>query len=603
MLFSELASYLSTLEKTAARLEMTVQLAGLFAKLSPAETTQTCYLLQGSLVPAYESLEFQLSTKMVLRVLARVLEQRVGQSKKGAQVIAQDLFGQVVTADDVQLEKVTSYYQTAGDLGATAEWVMEHVSSQEGAGTDFSIAAVFAALTVVAKASGAGSQEQKVALLTELFQNLSPLPARFVARIVLGKLRLGFATMTMLDALSWAVVGDKSETKLLELAYQRRADVGTLAADYLQWRDLSPAERAAQLEKITIAVGVPIVPALCQRLNTAQEIIEKMNTVYVEPKYDGLRIQIHIDKKTKTIKAFTRNLEAAEHMFPELERAFELLAADSVILDAEAIGYNPATGELVTFQETTTRRRKHDVTASAEKTPIRFYIFDVLAKDGESYLQQSLQVRKDLLKKLFKQNEVFYETPYIITSDPEELRSYHEQQLELGLEGAVIKQQNSEYQSGRKGWSWVKIKEAEGTAGKLSDTLDLVVIGYYYGRGKRAQFGMGAVLLGLRGEGEQFLTVAKLGTGLTEAELVVVKEMCDEYPLTAARANELYNVPKGLVPDVWVEPNIVLEVAADEITTSPLHTAGVALRFPRLVKIRTDKNAEQATTLGELNAL
>jgi DNA ligase-1 len=161
-----------------------------------------------------------------------------------------------------------------------------------------------------------------------------------------------------------------------------------------------------------------------------------------------------------------------------------------------------------------------------------------------------------------------------------------------------MKKSDSAYVGGRKGWNWVKIKEEEGSRGKLSDTLDVIVMGYYFGRGKRNQFGIGAVLVGVLDSKEQVKTIAKIGTGLSDEQLRQMKSLC-ELNKSSDMPN-LYQVHKNLLPDVWVKPELVIEIAADEITKSPTHSAGVALRFPRMIRFRDDKNWEQATTLSEV---
>jgi DNA ligase-1 len=227
-------------------------------------------------------------------------------------------------------------------------------------------------------------------------------------------------------------------------------------------------------------------------------------------------------------------------------------------------------------------------------------MFDLLLGSEDSLVDVELQGRKDRLKDLFDDDEVIMHTPYITTDDPKELRSYHHQQLVENLEGAVMKRVDSPYRGGRKGWSWVKIKEAEGTTGKLTDTLDCIVMGYYAGRGKRAQFGLGAFLVGVYDQEQELIkTIAKIGTGMSDQQLQELKQRGDE--LAVAEPPSSYQVPSELEPDVWVQPQLVVEIAADELTTSPLHSAGQALRFPRLIKFRDDKDWTQATTLAELD--
>jgi len=590
MLFQTFAEDLQKLESIASRLEMTRILAEVFLALDTTEIPQACYLLQGQLLPTYESLEFQISVKTVIKALARC-------SPNAAPKTKASLFDE--TDWSVNEAAVMADYKKLGDLGTVAFEVLSAVNPT----VRLSLLDLYQALRALAQDSGEGSQHRKLDSLVVLLQQLDPMSAKFVIRIILARLRLGFSTMTLLDALSWAMSGGKGEADWLEDAYQRRADIGILAQTYLSHPEAS--QRQTALTNILVEVGVPIVPALCQRLNSSTEIIDKMQTVLAEPKYDGLRVQIHVNK-TKSlsevaethIKTFTRNLEDSSEMFPELGRVLELLKCQSCILDAEAIGYNPKTGELLPFQETITRKRKHDIAATAEDVPLRFYIFDIMSLDGESLINKKMRDRKALLKGLFDNNDVIMRTEYLETNDPKELREFHEFQLAQGLEGAVIKQVESAYQSGRKGWSWVKIKEEEGTRGKLNDTIDCVVMGYYAGRGKRTKFGVGAFLVGVLDSDQNLRTLAKIGTGLRDDQFKELIDRC--LPLIVTQPPQSYEIAKGLLPDFWVKPGLVVEIAADEITKSPVHTAGVALRFPRLIKFRDDKNWEQATTIKEL---
>lgn len=601
MKFSEFSKTLETLEQTNSRLEMMYQLAQLYKTLKKDEIKIASYLMQGSLVPAYLSLEFQLSATMVVRALAQL---HSVYSKSSAQSLG--LFGESNDLSSVQ--EVTKIYKKNGDIGAVAFEVINSWQEQAKKSEikSLSILEVFDRLVEIANEGGAGSQDRKLQKLVQLFELSKPVSAKFIARIVVGKLRLGFSAMTILDALSWAVTNSKVHKKILEDAYQKRADVGELAQVYLQLakeKNDSLEEIAKKLDqKYVVAVGIPVVPALCQRLNSAKEIIEKMETVIVEPKYDGLRVQIHFSRNGfddgSNVRAFTRNLDEVTHMFPELLALGEVLTIDDCILDSEAIGYDPKTEKLLPFQETITRKRKHNIGGASQKVPMRFYIFDVLSSDKKSLLQKKLQTRKDLLKSIIKENRTIKITDYIVTSNPEELHKFHEKKLQEGLEGAVMKQVDSEYQSGRKGWSWVKIKETEGSSGKLKDTLDLVVMGYYYGRGKRSKFGVGAFLVGVLSDNQEVKTIAKIGTGLSDEQFKELKIRADK--LTTNVKPKVYEVQKALIPDVWMNPELVVEIAADEITKSPNHSAKVALRFPRLVAFRDDKNWADATTILEL---
>jgi len=586
MLFFNFSQSLQNLESTPSRLDMTRIIAELFGQLDPSELVVACYLMQGRLVPLYQSLEFNLSEKMVIRSLARLLAYQAEGSSN------QNLFGE--TDFSQREEIVKAKFKQLGDLGLVAEELTKQFQSE------LSIVQVFDQLVKIAKYEGNGSQEMKVNGLADLIKRLEPLSAKFVVRMVIGKMRLGFSNMTMIDALSWSVTGDKSESDILEEAYNKKADIGQLASNYLSLKKSSSAQRQKMLLQTEASVSIPVVPALCQRLNSAAEMVEKMGRVVVEPKYDGMRVQIHFDQNKEAVQAFTRNLEDVGAMFPELKQLKKITSAKTLILDAEAIGFDTKTQKLMAFQQTITRRRKYQVEAKSAEVPIRFYIFDVLFSDEVDQTKIPLQQRKQLLKQLIRQNDNFFLTDFIVSQDPLEIRTYHEKQLFLGLEGVVVKKLNSVYESGRKGWSWVKMKEEEGTSGKLADTLDLVVMGYYLGKGKRSGLGLGAILVGVV-DGENILTTAKIGTGMSDLLLQQLAKDCQQIKVKDQPKN--FQVPKELAPDVWVAPQIVLEIAADEITKSPLHAAKFALRFPRLIKIRTDKNWQQATSLSELVSL
>lgn len=589
MLFSNFSQQLQVLENTDSRLDMTDLLADLFKQLSAEEIPPACYLMLGQLVPSYQSLEFNMSEKLTMRALARLLNE-VGYDESLPDV---NLFEE--KDNSLYKQKVQQEYKQTGDLGLAIEKLL---SKKQIEGENLTILEVYEQLLEIAKEEGEGSQERKIHKTHQLLKQLKPRSMKYVVKIIVGKLRLGFSTMTIIDALSWVQHQDKTDSKNIERAYQKKADIGKLAQGYLQCE--SDQEIDEFLDSYELEIGIPVVPALCQRLNSSQEIVEKMGEVMAEAKYDGLRAQIHIDKdnQKRPVQVFTRNLDDVTHMFPELKDSLSNIKAKKCILDAEAIAYDKETKELLPFQQTITRKRKHGIENQSEIVPIKFYVFDVLYKDGQSLINQELRERKNVLEELLEPNSILNFTDYIVSSDPEKIRQYHEEQLEKGLEGAVLKRVDSRYRGGRKGWRWVKIKELEGTQGKLSDTLDCIVMGYYRGKGKRAKFGIGAFLVGVLTAENEIKTIAKIGTGLTDEQFKKMKDLADEHE--ADKKPDQYDVPKDLIPDVWVYPEIVVEIAADELTDSPLHTAGQALRFPRLIKFRMDKDWENATSLEEI---
>ena len=566
MTFKELSKYLNEIEKVSSRLVITDLLVEVLKKIKEDEVEEGIYLMLGNLAPKYRKVDFAMGDKMGVRAIARVIGK--------------------------EQEEVMQMYKEKGDLGGL---VLDLEVGEER--KNLSVVEVYERLKSLAEDSGSGSQERKVMALAELMLDLDSVSAKFVMRIVLGKLRLGFSEKTLLDALSVLEGNDKSLRKRLDHLFQVHPDLGEITS-WIKREGVEGAEK-----NIGVEVGVPVVPALCQRLNTAEEIVAKMGRVAVERKFDGTRVQIHFKKSKKgkwTCNTFTRNLEETTHMFPELKEVGKFLKGKSLIFDSEAVGIDAKTGKILPFQMTITRKRKHGIGEAASKVPLRFYVFDVLYKDGKSLLNESYEERRKILKKSVKKNRILVVNEVFEKKETKEVHGLHEKFLKEGYEGAVVKQWQGGYLPGRQGWNWVKIKESEGTKGKLTDTLDLVVMGYYRGRGKRVSFGMGAFLVGLRKNG-RFVTLAKVGTGLTDDQF---KEMINRLEkLIVVEKPKEYEVDKGLRADVWVEPSLVVEIAADEITKSPAHSAGWALRFPRLVRFRDDKNVNGATTMKEIDRI
>ncbi len=566
MTFSQLSQYLQKLEETASRNTMTEILADLFSRAGKEEIGKLCYLLQGRVAPLYDPIEFGVGDKLMIRAI-----------------------GKAYGAED---EKVKRAFGKFGDLGAAAQQVSNQELRIRNQGKKINVEDVYEKLLAITGMGGEGSQEKKIEALAQLLSSVDALSVRYLVRVPLDKLRLGFSDMTILDALSWVLMGDKSLRGRLEEVYNIRPDIGLLATQI-------KAHGVAGLSHVKATVGAPIVASLCQRLPTADEMINKMGEVAVEPKYDGVRCQIHFQKSG--VKTFSRNLENTTAMFPELQKIGRQLHAHDVILDSEAVGMDPATGKLIPFQETSTRKRKHDIAASLLKVPLKFFVFDILYKDGIDLLNKPLSQRRDILEQTVKSGTLLTISPQIVTDKPVEIRRFHDTQIAKGLEGVVVKKWRSPYEPGRRGYSWVKFKEEEGKTGKLTDTIDAVVMGYYRGEGKRAGFGIGAFLVGVR-KHDSFVTVSKIGTGVSDE---LWKDLKKDFSRLSSvvRPKEYGEVPKALIPDVWINPKIVVEVAGDDLTKSSTHGADIAIRFPRLVRIRTDKSPAQTTTVGEVEKM
>jgi len=345
MSFKRLCQFFAQLEKTASRNKMTEILAELLKKSETSEVDKVCYLSLGRLAPLYAGVEFNLAEKMMIRVLAQAYD-------KGE-------------------EEIKKKYKKLGDLGDTAAFFDKRERAKP-----MSVSQVHERLYEIATESGEGSVERKINKMARLLDDLDTQSAKYVVRIPIGKLRLGFLDLTILDALSWMVAQDKSKRTEIEKAYNNRADVGQIA-------QIIKKKGLKGLKGVKVGLGVPIMPALCQRLPTVEEMVKKLGKMAVEPKYDGTRLQVHYRKQhLGAVKAiFTRNLENVTHMFPDLIEALpKEVRVKSVILDGEAIGFDPKTGKFLPFQETIKRKRKYQIGETAKEIPLKFFCFDIFLR-------------------------------------------------------------------------------------------------------------------------------------------------------------------------------------------------------------------------------
>ncbi len=575
MKIREFTKYLVKLEETAARNEITVILANLFNQASVKEIDKICYLVLGQLAPLHRSIEFNLAEKMMIRVLAHTFKK----PKK----------------------KVLRLFKKVGDLGDIA-----HQLSNKKKAKPLKISELYTELATIAKQGGLGSQERKIKLFSQLIDKLDPLAAKYIVRIPMAKLRLGFSDLTILDALSWMKSGDKTLRPKLERAYSVSADIGLVAKIFKE-------KGVKGIEKITPQVGIPIRPALAGRLNNSEEIIAKLEKHAIECKYDGLRVQIHIDKnrffkeqgdslfkdQKSYVRIFSRRMDDTTNMFPDIASAVQDLAVKSAIFDGEAIGFDPKTGKFLPFQETAQRKRKYDIKKTAKKIPLKAFLFDLLYLNGKSLLKKPFKERRQALEKILKKQKkgrTINLTPQRIVKNQKEIDEYFQECVKQGFEGTLSKKLDSPYQAGARDFTWVKYKRA--MKSKLVDTVDCLVLGYYRGKGKRSKFGIGAFLTGIwEPKKRAFLTIAKIGTGLTDNQWKEIRQKADK--IKAKEKPKQYQVPKELAPDVWANPEIVVEIKADEVTKSPIHSSKYALRFPRMERFRA-KKIEDVTSLNEI---
>ena len=566
MLFSDAAGYFARIEATSSRLEMSAIVAELLGKCKKDEAKPLIYIIEGNIAPAYEGLDVGIGEKFAIRAIAQV------SGRTEAQVL--------------------SDYKKSGDLGTTAESLLSKKSQMSLGSSPNTLSKVYSTFLKISRLSGSGSQESKISLLSELLNGATPLEAKYLVRFCMGKLRLGVGDPSVIDALSMLKHKDKKDKLILERAFNLCSDLGEVAEFYIAGKDLS---------HFSTQPGKPIRPALAERLPSSKEIIEKLGKCAVEAKYDGLRMQIHL--QNGEVEIYSRKLEKMTHMFPEITKAAASLKAKSAIFEGEALAYNARERKYYSFQETIQRKRKYGIETMSKDFPLRLFVFDIMFLDGKDLTLVPYSVRRKTLLKLVSSSSILLPSDQIITDSPKKLEEYFQQCISEGLEGIIAKDLSAPYVAGARKFAWIKLKKSYGA---MADTVDAVIVGYYLGKGHRQEFEFGGLLACvLNDETGEFETIAKIGSGFSEDEMVSFEKMLDRI--------KVKNKPKGvnskLTPDFWVKPKYVITVAADEITLSPMHTCGLtgetgyALRFPRMMSLRTDKGPDEATTTKEVISL
>lgn len=561
ILFAETAS---KLEATSGRLEMVDDLSNLFKEASANNIGNLIDILMGRVAPPFIGLEVGMGEKFVERAIA--------------------------SATSSTVEQVHAVYRKTGDLGKAAEQLLGKKRQMSLSSEELTVEEVFDSFMRIAKISGSGSQDTKIKILADMLNRASPLEGRYLVRIPLANLQLGVGDPTIMDALSKAKKGDTSLRASLEREYNLSSDLSTVA------KRLFEGKKA----KIVITLFNPIRPALAERENDAGAILERQGTTVADIKLDGFRMQIH--KKGDQVMIFSRRLENTTAAFPEVVKTIkESVKAKEAIIDSEALAYNETTGELYPFQYTIQRKRKHDVKEKSEELPLHVFAFDLIYLNGEDLTEKPYVERRRLLKDIVKPDGISL-TESITTDDPKELKNWFDSAIERGMEGLVCKDPQSIYKAGSRGYNWIKLKRSY--RGELADTIDIVIIGYYLGRGARAEFKFGGLLGAVYDKkSDTFKTITRVGSGFTEEMMSKLKRLLDPIIVDSKPAR----VDAIVKPDFWVQPKYVVTVKADEITESPMHTAGrkgetgYALRFPRMIgDIRGDKSPEDATSVDEI---
>jgi len=560
------------LEQTSARLALIDRLAAL-VEATPADLLPTvCYLCEGLIAPEFAGVDLGLAEKLAIRAVA--------------------------TATGTDPQQAAAAVRTAGDLGLAGEQLLSATAADRV--PSLVVTTVVDTLQQIAAAEGQGSQGRKLDLLAGLLAKATPLEARYLLRLVTGNLRLGIGTPTILDALAQVYVGNRSARPVLERAYNICCDLGKVAAALA-------SGGVAAVEQIKVQPGNPVRAMLAQRLSDATEILAKLGgECAAEYKYDGVRIQAH-GTADGEIELFTRRLERISAQFPDVvELLAKGLGPAEAIIEGEVVAFDAAAGELRPFGEVMTRRRKHGIAEAVHDVPVGLFCFELLFADGQDFTRVPYPERRARLAEAITVSSQLRLTTAIEVADPAALDAAFEQAVTDGCEGLMCKSVSPDaiYQAGARGWLWIKLKRDYRT--ELADTVDLVVVGAFAGRGRRAGVYGALLLAAYDADADVFRTVTKCGTGFSDAELAELPARLA--PL--AHPERPARVDARQQPDVWFEPGLVLEILSAELTLSPTYTAawgqikddaGLAMRFPRFTgRWRDDKSAEDATTTSEL---
>ncbi len=555
MLYSEFAKLYEKLESTSKRLEKTEILAEFLKKLKHVENKEVVYLLQGKVFPDYDERELGISDQLTIKSLHK--------------------------ATGVSNEEIVKEWKKSGDLGTTAEKLVEKKKQSTLFSKKLTVEKVFENLKKLTEFTGAGTVEKKISIVSELLTSASPSEAKYIVRTLLQDLRVGIGTGTLRDAIVWSCFGkeDKEAIEKFQEAYDKTADFA-LVFD-------QSCKGLKNLKEVSLHPGKPIKVMLFLKVNNIEEAFKAVGKpAAIEFKYDGFRMLINKDEKG-SIKIFTRRLVNVTLQFPEVKEYIEkYIHGKSFILDGEAVGYNPKTHVYRPFQEISQRiKRKYDIEKIQKELPVEVNVFDILYYNGKSLLQTPFKERRKILEKIIKEKKLHLVlAKQIITDKEEEVEKFYKQALKEGEEGIMLKNLNAPYKPGARVGYGIKLKP-------IVNEFDLVIIKAEYGTGKRAGW-LTSYTLACRDK-NKLLEIGKVSTGLKEKE-----EEGTSFIEITKLLKPLIEKEEGR--EVYVKPKIVFTVTYQNIQKSPTYSSGFALRFPRFTALRPDKSISDIANLSEI---
>ena len=574
MKFSQICDSFDKMDNTTKRLELTDILVDLL-KNTPVEIiSKVVYLIQGKLRPNFEGVELGIAEKLAMKAISK----SVG----------------------ITIEKIIENYNLGGDLGVTAANLLKQKTQTTFATETITLERVYDTLLKIAKLEGRGSQDMKIKYVSSLLNDAKPIEAKFILKILLGTLRLGIAENTLMDALAIAFTEKKENRELIEDAYNVSSDLGHVS-------EIIAMQGIEGIKKFQITLFNPVRPMLAERVKNEYDVLEKFQGEFAaEYKLDGERAQIH--KKGNQVIIFSRSLENITQYYPDIvEKIPDAIISNECILEAEVVAINESTGNFLPFQELMHRRRKYKVDKAVSDYPINVNFFDVLYFDGKKSIDLPYSERRNTLEKIVRENKFAKIVPMSIIKNATNVLEVLENSINSGCEGLMLKMLQAPYRAGIRGSNWLKLKREY--QNNLADSLDLVVVGAFFGKGRRTGKYGTLLLSTYNSNDDTFPSVCKVGTGFTDESLDQLYQLLSANVILKKHSK----VESEMDADVWFEPNLIIEIIASEITLSPIHKtgldmlrkgSGMALRFPKFTgRIRTEKNVNDASTDEEIIAL
>jgi len=580
MKFNSLSQLFSQLEGTTKRLEMIDLLSNFFKEIKDSkkfeDLDKIIYLLQGQLAPNIKQFpKMGLAEKMIIEALS--------------------------VHSGVDADRIKKVLVKKGDIGAAAELILSKKKKQkslfdynlnEGLQTSLEIPELYSELKKIALTEGAGSHDIKLGILRGLMRKTTPLETKYLLRIITSTLRVGVQSQTIIEGLALAFTGLKENKDFIERAYTLYPDLGEIAK-------LLAEKGLEDVKKIDIEYGIPIFSMLASR-EVYTEFIARLGTPFVaEYKLDGERLQIH--KSGDNVILFSRRLLDISDQYPDVCQVIrESLKAKNLIFEGEVVAMDPFYEKMRPFQVLSQRRRKYDIKEIAKEVPVCLFVFDLLKFGDESYVDKPLPERRKKLEEVVEERDELKLVESSLINSTDELLQFFNKARDNGTEGIMAKsiQDDSIYQAGNRGYQWLKLKSLEG--GKLKDTIDLVVIGTFYGKGRRT--GVYGTYIGAVYEPENgtYIAFTRFFSGLTDELSESLTRDMENYKLNKKPQNVICEDK----PDVWLKPEVVMEITGDEITVSDkFATLGYSMRFPVFQRLRPEKGPKDITTVKEIKEL